>query len=214
MTSRNSLKRQIRVRMRKTGESYTAARQHFRVAMDSRMNTQEFENPRTRIANRLQPNLWPDWVEQHAWLQTFLPRVESETRNRGDPVCDHFHVILAFLRLPSPVPDWFIQLRVNAEQWKEDVLVTLGMNSNTKGLEPFVSHGKRITAARNSTNPIVDVPLDGISHEAERMLDLAKGEAELDNVSVDERHFMVPMMDWHPHGEPTLEELRKLTGRK
>ena len=213
MTSRNTLKRQIRSRMRKTGESYSAARQHFRTAKGSFMNKQDFENPRTRIAKQLQPGLWPDWVEQQSWLKSFLPRVEAEARNQGNLECDHFHLLLAFLRLPAPVPDWFIQLRVNVEQWKEDLLVTIGSNYRETDLDRYVAYGSRINRARKSTDPIVDVPLKSITHEAERMLELAKEEADRDGISIDERHFMVPMMDWHPHGEPLLDELRQLTGR-
>ncbi len=211
MTSRNTLKRQIRSRMSKTGESYAAARQHFHTAKDKPMQTHEFENPRTRIAQHLQPDLWPSWVEDHPWLKSFLTRAEAEVRNRGDFECTHFHLMLAFLRLPSPVPDWFIQLRVNVEQWREDLLVTLGINSSSKALIAFVSHGKRIMSARKSLDPVADVPLERVSTEAIQMLELAKSEADLEGTSIDERHFMVPMMDWHPHGEPTLDELRTLT---
>ncbi|MCY3885417.1 MAG: hypothetical protein OXG24_10955 [Gammaproteobacteria bacterium] len=177
------------------------------------MQTSEYENPRTRIAQNLQPNLWPDWVRDHPWLESFLTRAEAEVRNRGDLECTHFHLILAFLRLPSPVPDWFIQLRVNAEQWKEDVLVTIGVNSKANQLNTYVGYGNRMTKARKSLDPVVDVPLDRVSAEALRMLELARKEADLDGTRIDERHFMVPMMDWHPHGEPTLEELRHLTTR-
>ena len=217
MTSRNTLKRQIRTRMRKTGESYSAARQNFRTARDLTMNIQEFENPRTLIAHELQANLWPEWVEAQPWLKTFLPRAEAEARNRGDLDCEHFHLILAFLRLPSPVLDWFFELRVNVEQWKEDVLVTLGVNTHVyakqREFDTVQMYGSRINKARKSSDPVADVPLNSISYEAERMLELAKKEADLDGTAIDERHFMVPMMDWHPYGEPTLEELRRLTGR-
>ena len=213
MTSQNTLKRRIRSRMGKTGESYAAARQHFQQAKDIPMQTQEFENPRTRISQHLQPSLWPDWVKEHPWLVSFLTRAESEVRNQGDLECTHFHLILAYLRLPSPVPEWFIQMKVNAEQWKEDTLVTLGINTNASKLVAFVSHGERITKARKSLDPVADVPLERVSAEAVRMLDLAKEEADHDGTRIDERHFMVPIMDWHPHGEPTLDELRQLTDR-
>lgn len=217
MTAHKTLKRQIRARMSKTGESYTAARRHFRVAKDSSMKNQDFENPRTLVAHELQPDLWPEWVDQHPWLRTFLTRAEAEARNRGDTECDHFHVQLAFLRLPSPVPDWFIQLKVNAEQWKEDILVTLGVNtthlSQRQAFDMHLGYGSRINKARNSPDPVRDVPLSAVTDEAKGMLDLAKSEAELDATSIDERHFMVPMMDWHPYGEPPLDELRQLTGR-
>lgn len=213
MTSRNTLKRQIRSRMQKTGESYSAARRHFRTAKDSSMNTQELENPRTRIAKQMQSELWPDWVEKQPWLKSFLPRAEAEARNQGNLECDHFHLLLAFLRLPAPVPDWFIQLRVNVEQWKEDLLVTIGSNFQATDVQRYVAYGGRINKARKSKDPVSDVPLDSISSEAERMLNLARQEADRDGTTIDERHFMVPMMDWHPHGEPPLEELRRLTGR-
>ena len=49
MTSHYTLKCQIRSRMRKTGESYSAARQHCRAAKDSFANKQYFENPRTAV---------------------------------------------------------------------------------------------------------------------------------------------------------------------
>jgi hypothetical protein len=104
-------------------------------------------------------------------------------------------------------------MKVNAEQWKEDTLVTHAMNASAPKFVAFVSHGERITKARKSLDPVADVPLERVSTEAIRMLDLAKAEADLDGTPIDERHFMVPIMDWHPHGEPTLDELRQLTNR-
>ena len=53
-----------------------------------------------------------------------------------------------------------------------------------------------------------------ITWEALQMLELAKSEAERDRVPIDERYFMVAMMDQHPYGEPTIEELRQITGRE
>lgn len=214
MTAQKTLKRQIRSRMNKTGESYTAARRHFRIAKDLPMSSQEFEFPRTPIAQELQSNLWPEWVTEHLWLKAFLPRAEAEARNQGDRECDHFHMILAFLRLPSPVTDWFGQLRVNTVQWREDTLVAIGSNHDTTTIGKFAEFGRRIMKARRSQNPVDEVPLEKVTLEALRMLELARSEAERDNVPIDERHFMVPMLDWHPYGEPTLDELRQITGRE
>lgn len=213
MTAHKTLKRQIRARMRKTGESYTAARQHFRVVKDSPMSTQTIENPTTMVAQNVQPDLWPSWISKHAWLETFLPKAEAEARNQGYEACDHFCIQLAFLRLRSPVDDWFRDLDVNVIQWREDILVALGSNLDQGTFDRYIDVGKRILQARTSENPIVDLPLKRITSEAQRMLELARSEAERDQVPIDERHFMVPMMDWHPFGEPTIEELRRLTGR-
>ena len=88
MTASNSLKRLVRARMRKTGESYSSARRYF--------HTEDNEMTNTTI--ELQPALWPDWVEAHPWLVSFLTRAEAEARNRGDTRCDHFHIELAFPR--------------------------------------------------------------------------------------------------------------------
>ncbi len=214
MTAHKTLKRQIRARMRKTGEAYTAARQHFRVAKDSPMSTQTIENPTTIVASNVQRDLWPTWISQHPWLEKFLPYVEAEARNQGYEECDHFCVQLAFLRLRSPVDMWFHELHVNVTQWREDILVALGSNIDKGNFVRYLDVGKRIQRARTSENPIEDLPLKRITQEALRMLDLAKSEAERDHVSIDERHFMVPMMDRHPFGEPTIEELRRITGRR
>ena len=92
MTARKSLKRLVRARMRKTGESYSSARRYF--------HTEDYEM--TNATNKLQPDLWPDWVQGHPWLVSFLTKAEAEVRNRGDTRCDHFHVALAFLGLGPP----------------------------------------------------------------------------------------------------------------
>lgn len=214
MTAHKTLKRQIRARMSKTGETYTAARQHFRIAKDSPMSTQTFENPTTFVAPNVQPGLWPRWISKHPWLGAFLPKAEAEARNQGYEACDHFCIQLAFLRLRSPVDEWFHDLHVNVTQWREDILVALGSNIDKGTFDRYIDFGKRIQAARTSENPITDLPLKRITLEAQQMLDLARSEAERDQVPIDERHFMVPMMDWHPFGEPTLEQLRRITGRK
>lgn len=214
MTSRNTLKRQIRSRMNKTGESYSAARLHFHVAKESPMNTRDFENPRAPVAQNLQPNLWPNWVVGHPWLEQFLATTEAEVRNRGDLTCSHYHLILSFLRLPSPVADWFEQLRVNTELWKEDVLVVLGMSSDDSLFDTFLAYGSRLNKARKSSNPVLEVPLSDISEEVNRLLELARSEAELDGIPIDERHFLVSVIDWFQYSDPTNEELRKLTGRQ
>lgn len=214
MTAHKTLKRQIRERMRKTGEAYTAARQHFRVAKDSPMSEQTFDYPTAPVAQDVQPDLWPSWVNQHPWLKTFLPCAEAEARNQGYDECDHFCIQLAFLRLGSPTEDWFRELRVNVTQWREDILVALGTNIDKSTFDRYLELGKRIQQARTSENPIEDLPLKRITSEAQQMLELAKSEAERDHVPVDEKHFMVPMMDLHPFGEPTIEELRKITLRK
>ena len=214
MTSRNTLKRQIRSRMNKTGESYSAARQHFHVAKkDSSMNAQNFENPSALVAQHLQPDLWPEWVANHPWLETFLASGEAEARTRGDLTCDYLHLVLAFLRLSSPVSDWFTQLRVNTELWKEDVLVLLGINSGGNVFQTFLAYGSRLNKARKSTNPVQDVPLENVSQEAKGMLELARTEADLDGTPIDERHFMVSVINWCQYSDPTIEELRHLTGR-
>lgn len=214
MTSRNTLKRQIRSRLNKTGESYSAARQHFQVAKDSLMNTKDFENSSTLVAQHLQSDLWPEWVVEHLWLNEFLPKAEAETRNRGDLKCDHLHMLLAYLRLPSPVSDWFVQLRVDTELWKEDVLVTLGINSGGSFFQTFLAYGSRLNRARKSGDPVAELPLEGISQEAKGMLELARSEADFDGTPIDERHFLVSAINWCQHSDPTLEELRKLTGRQ
>lgn len=213
MTAQKTLKRRIRARMRKTGEAYTAARQHFRVAKDSPMSTQTIENPTVIVAPQVQADLWPSWISHHPWLTAFLPKAEAEARNQGKKECDHFCIQLAFLRLRSPVDDWFRELHVDTAQWREDILVALGSNLDRSAFDRYIEVGKRIQVARFSENPVEDLPLKGTTAEARQMLDLAKSEAERDQVPIDESHFMVPMMDWHPFGEPTIEELRRITGR-
>ena len=177
------------------------------------MSTQTIENTTTIVARQVQPDLWPTWISQHPWLEAFLPSVEAEARNQGYEECNHFCVQLAFLRLHSPVDDWFRECHVNVSQWREDILVALGSNVDRGNFQRYLRIGERIQKARTSENPIEDLPLKGVTAEAQQMLELAKSEAERDKVPIDERHFMVPMMDWHPFGEPTIEELRRITNR-
>lgn len=213
MTSRNTLKRQIRSRMRKTGESYSAARRHFRTAKGLIMTKQDFENPRARVANQRQLDLWPRWVGEHAWLKRFLPRVEAEARNWGADECNRGHMILAFLQLPSPVPDWFDKLNVDVDSWKEDVIFLLGMHSGGNLFEMFLMYESRLNKGRKSSNPLGDVPLKKIDQDTSAMLDLARSEAYTDGTEIDERHFFVPVINWCQYSDPTNEELKRLTGR-
>ncbi|MCY4094149.1 MAG: hypothetical protein OXG05_03365 [Gammaproteobacteria bacterium] len=178
------------------------------------MSTQIIENQSTIVASHVQHELWPAWVNQHPWLTTFLPKAEAEARNQGFEACDHFCIQLAFLRLRTPVEDWFRELGVNVVQWREDLLVALGSNLDKGTLNRYIEVGKRIQLARTTENPVDELPLQRVTAEAHGMLDLAKSEAERDHVAIDERHFMVPIMDWHPFGEPAIEELRRITGRK
>ena len=214
MTAQKTLKRQIRARMLKTGESYTGARRHFRTVKDSLMKPQSVENPRTRIANQFQPGLWPDWIEEHSWLKTFLPKAEAEARNFGAVECNRGHLILAFLRLPSPVPNWFDQLHVNTTSWMEDVIFLLGMHTDGDLFNLFLKYGSRLNKARKSSNPLRDVPLKSTTQDAVGMLDLARSEAQSDGTTIDERHFFVSVINWCQYSDPTEEELRRITGRQ
>ena len=103
--------------MRKTGESYSSARRYF--------HTEDYEM--TNATNKLQPDLWPDWVQGHPWLVSFLTKAEAEARNRGDTRCDHFHVALAFLGLGPPVFAWLETLGLDAREAREDTVEILGM---------------------------------------------------------------------------------------
>lgn len=213
MTAQKTLKRQIRARMLKTGESYTGARRHFRTAKDSLMKTQNFVNPRTKTANQLQPGLWPSWVEEHSWLKSFLPKAEAEARNFGAFECNHGHLILAFLRLPAPVPNWFDQVQVNATSWMEDVIFLLGIYTRGGLFDLFLDPGSRLNKARESSNPLRDVPLQNTTEDAIRMLDLARSEAQSDGTTIDERHFFLSVIEYCQYRDSTEEGMRRITGR-
>lgn len=208
MTARNSLKRLVRARMRKTGESYSSARRYF--------HTEDYEM--TNAINQLQPGLWPDWVEGHPWLVSFLTKAEAEARNRGDTRCDHFHIELAFLNLGPPVSRWLETLGLDVRELREDTVEILGMNAEvTLGAdrdEAWLARGARARAARHSDNPVADCPLESVDEiYTGELLELARGEAELHGDSVDERHSLVALAVLLFAGSPpTVGALRHLTG--
>ena len=208
MTARNSLKRLIRARMRKTGESYSSARRYFHTE-GNKMNN---------LTTELQPSLWPDWVVEHPWLVSFLAQAEAETRNRGDTCCNHFHIELTFLRLGPPVSDWLEILGLDARMLREDTVELLGSNSRTvpgaAGLAEMLTRGERARDARNSGNPKDEFPLQSVDEVyTGELLELAKAEALFHGDSVDERHFLIALaMLLFEGSPPTLSALRYLTG--
>ena len=182
MTARNSLKRLIRARMRKTGESYSSARRYFHTE-DNEMTNE------TNIT--LQPNLWPDWVDEHPWLVSFLTKAETEARNRGDTCCDHFHMELAFLGLGRPVPGWLETLGLDARVLREDTVDILAKNAKQAlglgGLETDLARSQRARGARGSDNPVDEFPLASVDEVyTGELLALARAEADLHGASIDE----------------------------
>ena len=209
MTARNSLKRLIRARMRKTGESYSSARRYFH----TEDNEMTIEN-----TTELQPNLWPDWVDEHPWLVSFLTKAETEARNRGDTCCDHFHMALAFLSLGSPVSDWLGTLGLDARTLREDTVDILGRNAKqalgVAGLEADLARGQRAHGARASSNPADEFPLASVDEVyTGELLELARAEANLHGDLIDERHFLIAMaMLLFEGSPPTASALRYLAG--
>jgi hypothetical protein len=103
MTTQKLLKRRVRGRMSKTGESYTAARRHVQ------LERERMEEARARLASakelasdeRLTEATGKDW---DAWL-SILDRWGAR---------DHTHrEIAAFLRSEHSVPDWWTQAITN-----------------------------------------------------------------------------------------------------
>ena len=209
MTARNSLKRLIRARMRKTGESYSSARRYFHTE-DNEMTNE------TTI--KLQPDLWPDWVDDHPWLASFLTKAETEARNGGDTCCDHFHMELAFLGLGPPVADWLAELGLDVRTLREDTVDILGRNAKQalglEGLEADLARAQRARDARESSNPVDEFPLTSIDEVyTGELLALARAEANLHGASIDERHFMIAMaMLLFEGSPPAASALRYLTG--
>jgi len=207
MTARNSLKRLIRARMRKTGESYSSARRYFHTE----------DNEMIDATTKLQPSLWPAWVEEHPWLVSFLARAEQETRNRGDTRCDHFHMDLAFLGLGPPVSDWLEALGVDARAMREDVVEVLGMNAREAFGDDrhaaWLGRGERARGARLSGNTAEEFPLSVDEFYTGELLQLARAEAGLHGDSIDARHFLVAVaMLLFEGSPPSLSALRYLTG--
>ncbi|MCY4059875.1 MAG: hypothetical protein OXG44_17960 [Gammaproteobacteria bacterium] len=208
MTARNSLKRLVRARMRKTGESYSSARRYFHTE----------DNEMTNATIELQPDLWPDWVEGHPWLVSFLTKAEAEARNRGDTCCDHFHIELAFLGLGPPVSDWLATLGLDTPVMREDTVELLGMNaergSGVNGDLAWLARGQRARTARRSTDPVTECPLASVDEVyTGELLELASAEAKLHGDLVDERHFLIALAVLLFAGRPpTVGALRHLTG--
>lgn len=188
MTARNSLKRLIRARMRKTGESYSSARRFFHTEGNQMTNT----------TTELQPNLWPDWVVEHPWLVSFLAKAEAEARNRGDTRCDHFHMDLAFLNLGPPVSEWFDTLGLDVRVLREDIVELLSLNAS-EGLganrhEAWLARGERARGARHSSNSIEKFPLKSVDEfYTGEILELARAEAGVHGDAIDERHMLIAL---------------------
>ena len=175
--------------MRKTGESYSSARRYFHTE-DNEMTNE--------TTTELQPNLWPDWVDEHPWLVSFLTKAETEARNRGDTCCNHFHMELAFLSLGPPVSDWLGTLGLDARTLREDTVDILGRNAKqalgVAGLEADLARGQRARGARESSNPVDEFPLASVDEVyTGELLELARAEANLHGDSIDERHFLIAM---------------------
>ena len=208
MTARNSLKRLIRARMRKTGESYSSARRFFHTEGNQMTNT----------TTELQPNLWPDWVVEHPWLVSFLAKAESEARNRGDTRCDHFHMDLAFLNLGPPVSEWLDTLGLDARVLREDIVELLSLNAS-EGLganrhEAWLARGERARGARRSSNSIEEFPLESVDEfYTSEILELARAEAGVHGDAIDERHMLIALALLLFEGSPPpASALRYLTG--
>ena len=170
------------------------------------------------VPTETQPNLWPAWVAKHPWLISLLAKAEAEARNRGDTHCDHFHIELAFLSLGPPVRDWLETLGLDAPMLREDVAEILGMNAKADvgdaKLEAFVARGQRARAARRSSNPAVEFPLEYVDEVyTGELLALARSEAALRDDSIDERHFLIALaMLLFEGSPPPASALRVLTG--
>lgn len=208
MTARNSLKRLIRARMRKTGESYSSARRFFHTEGNQMTNT----------TTELQPDLWPDWVAAHPWLVSFLAKAEAEARNRGDIRCDHFHMGLAFLGLGPPVSEWLDTLGLDARVLREDIVELLGMNAadgpRADRHKAWLARGERARGARQSGNTIEEFPLASVDEfYTGEILELARAEAGLHGDAIDERHMLIALALLLFEGSPPpASALRYLTG--
>ena len=208
MTARNSLKRLIRARMRKTGESYSSARRFFHTEGNHMTNT----------TTELQPDLWPDWVAEYPWLVSFLAKAEAEARNRGDTRCDHFHMDLAFLGLGPPVSEWLDTLGLDARVLREDIVELLGMNAaegpGADRHKAWLARGERARGARHSSNTIEEFPLASVDEfYTGEILELARAEAGLHGDAIDERHMLIALALLLFEGSPPpASALRYLTG--
>lgn len=208
MTARNSLKRLIRARMRKTGESYSSARRFFHTEGNQMTNT----------TTELQPDLWPDWVAAHPWLVSFLAKAEAEARNRGDTRCDHFHMDLAFLGLGPPVSEWLDTLGLDARVLREDIVELLGMNAadgpRADRHKAWLARGERARGARHSSNMIEEFPLTSVDEfYTGEILELARAEAGLHGDAIDARHMLIALALLLFEGSPPpVSALRYLTG--
>lgn len=178
----------------------------------------------------LQPNLWPDWVEEHPWLVFFLTKTEAEARNRGDTRCDHFHMELAFLGLGPPVSGWLATLGLNVRRLREDTVDILAVNATFADPEPqdleesaqmptpqqvtVRARGRRALGARNSHDPVNEFPLASVDPVyTGELLELARADAKLHGGAIDARHFLIASALLLFEGSPpAASALRYLTG--
>jgi hypothetical protein len=103
MTTQKLLKRRVRERMAKTGESYTAARRHVVIGRDRQVAAEARLASARELASdeRLVEATGKDW---EAWI-SLLDRSGSRDRDHRE--------IVAFLRSEHAVPDWWTQAITN-----------------------------------------------------------------------------------------------------
>ncbi|MEM7364065.1 MAG: hypothetical protein AAF525_08565 [Pseudomonadota bacterium] len=192
MTARNSLKRRVRARMRKTGESYASA---LRAIRDG------------DIAMQHETSIWPSWTRQHPWLRGFLEDVELEAVKRGDLRCDHIHLQIAFLRLGLPVSQWLEELSLNRQNLIEELVEMIGMNAaraaGDNQLDGLMARADRVA---NQT-PVTAVD----SYYTNEILHLARNEAARHHENADARHLLIGLGSSLFQGAPpTPDRLRKV----
>ena len=194
MTARNSLKRRVRARMIKTGESYASA---LRAIRDG------------DFAMQNETSIWPEWTAQHPWLQDFLASAVAEAMKRGDTQCDHAHIQIAFLRQGPPVSEWLEALSLHRQDLIEELVEMIGMNAaQAAGDDQLAGLTARADRVANQT-PITVVD----SYYTNEILDVARNEAAVQGERVDARHLLIGLGSSLFQGNPPNPDvLRTLTG--
>jgi hypothetical protein len=174
MTTQKLLKRRVRARMEKTGESYTSARRHVVIGRE------RLEEARTRLATakelasdeKLIEATGKDW---EAWL-SILDRWGARERTHRE--------IVEFLRVEHGVPDWWTQTVTNGYERAR------GMRAKHQQADGFTIYASKT----------VGVPLDvlfaAFVDDGRRRDWLADGEMKLRNA----QSGKVARFDWADDG--------------
>lgn len=189
MTKRNTIKRLVRARMQKTGESYAAALRNVR---------------RPDPGAELLAGDWPDWTSNHPWLRSLLSAAEAANPQPGR-YFTHFHLLVAYMAEPA-VSRWLAVCGAPMN-WRQECewMLNLILERNSGRAEPPASNpdpGDPDPGDPGPGDPGPGRPHSGRSTpvivEAADMLDMARAEAATTGRQIDATSFLPAAVDWIP----------------